>query len=261
VPIGIQYRYVEPYWSRLAGLLSRLESQSGLAQSLSLESPLAEAADKDCYLRILRLGEYLIEKMTAFYARWYHQKFEPEAEGSADANDCPERLQRLLDRSLRVAEQFFDVPSKGTLVDRCRRLEEASWTYIYREDLPDLASLSPLDKGLADWVAQEASLRDLHMRMVESFVAVDGCYVREKPSFERCAETALLMSDMLARLGGDKLPARPKLGDRTVTVTIQPPIAITPRLADYQQNRRAGRAAVAEVTEEIRQALEDTIER
>ncbi|MGB3299210.1 MAG: 1-acyl-sn-glycerol-3-phosphate acyltransferase, partial [Phormidesmis sp.] len=76
VPIGIQYRYVEPNWSRLAELLSRLEGQSGLAQSPADRVSLAETADKDCYLRILRLGEYLIEKMTVFYARWYHQKFE-----------------------------------------------------------------------------------------------------------------------------------------------------------------------------------------
>ena len=61
-------------------------------------------------------------------------------------------LQVLLDQSLRVAlSSFLTCRGKGTLVDRCRRLEEASWTYIYREDLPDLASLSPLDKGLADW--------------------------------------------------------------------------------------------------------------
>lgn len=271
VPIGIQYRYVEPNWPRLAELLSRLEMQSGLAQSLAQSLAdavgsvsLAAAADKDCYLRILRLGEYLVEKMTAFYARWYHQKFEERegeiGSGGVSNDDCPARLQQLLDRSLRVAEAFFDLPGKGTLVDRCRRLEEASWTYIYREDLPDLASLSPLDRGLANWAAQEASLRELHMRMVESFVAVDGYYIREKPSFERCAETALLMSDMLARLGGDKLPSRPRLGDRTVKVTVQPPIAIAPRLADYQQNRRAGRAAVAILTEEIRQSLEETIE-
>jgi len=76
---------------------------------------------------------------------------------------------------------------------RCRRLE-AGWTYIYREDLQDLKALSPLDGGLADWIAEEASLRMLHMRLVESFVAVTGTYVLEKP-FERFAETALLMFD------------------------------------------------------------------
>lgn len=268
VPIGIQYRYEQPNWPKLAAFLSKLEVQSGFAQPADSSLP----PDKDCYVRILRLGEHLIKTMEAFYTRCYHQRFDRgdeaadsqvsiSTEPAADLTpeDCSERLQQLLDRSLQVAEQFFNLPSKGSLVDRCRRLEEASWSYIYREDLS--APLSPLARGLADWAAQEASLRELHMRIVESFVAVDGLYIREKPSFERCAETTLLMSDMLARLAGDKLPARPRLGQRWVQVTVQPPIAVTPHLADYQQSRRAGRTAVTALTEELRQALEETIER
>lgn len=279
VPIGIQYRYVQANWDKLAKLLSKLETQSGLSTV-----QLASTPDKDCYRRILRLGAHLIETMERFYSRCYHQKFEQpdrdkgvesagaiatdsETKSETDSEEaltdeaCSERLAQLLDRSLQIAEQFFNVSSQGTLVDRCRRLEEASWNYIYREDLPDLATLSPLERGLADWAAEEASLRELHMRIVEGFVAVDGRYIREKPSFERCAETTLLISDMLARLGGDKLPGRPRLGQRWIKMTVQPPIAVTPRLADYQQNRRTGRAAVTTLTEEIRQALEETIER
>ena len=264
VPIGIQYHYEQANWSKLAVCLSHLEAQSGL-EPRTASSP---TPDKDCYVRILRLGEHLLKTMEAFYARCYHQHFEPDngtdnpmgtEPAALSPEDCSARLQQLLDRSLQVAEQFFNLPSKGNLVDRCRRLEEASWSYIYREDLP--STLSPLERGLADWAAQEASLRELHMRIVESFVAADGTYIREKPSFERCAETTLLMSDMLARLSGDRLPARPRLGQRWVKVTVQPPIAVTPRLADYQQSRRAGRTAVMALTEELRQSLEDTIER
>lgn len=298
VPIGIQYRYSQPNWPRLARLLSRLEAQSGFVRDAATASADTGKLDKDCYLRILRLGTHLMETMEAFYARCYHQpssgagkrtdavpqsshQSSPNtARAKRSANDvandtiengsaepeeaiaqaCSQRLQQLLEKALQVSEQFFNIRGQGTLVDRCRRLEEASWRYIYREDLPELATLSPLERGLADWAAQEASLRELHMRMVESFVAVDGHYLRAKPSFERCAETTLLMSDMLGRLGGDKLPGRPRLGDRWVQVTIQPPIAVTPRLADYQKNRRTGRAAVAAMTAEIRQALEETIE-
>ena len=277
-PIGIQYRYVNANWPALSKLLSRLEAQSGLP-ALQAKTP---TLDKSCYLRILRLGEHLIEKMEQFYQRCYRLKIgknaeeqesekkeleEQESEGEkaekqeAEGEACSQRLQQLLDSALKVSEQFFGLPSRGTLVDRCRRIEETSWNNIYREDLSDLKELTALDRGLADWAAQEASLRELHMRIVESFVAVDGDYLREKPSFERCAEMSLLMSDMMGRLGGDKLPERPRLGDRWVQVTVQSPIEVTSRLAEYQKNRKAGRAAVAALTEEIRCALEETIER
>ena len=248
VPIGIQYRYERPNWPKLSQLLSRLEEQSGLG---TIEQ--GHPVEKECYLRILRLGEHLIKKMKQFYQRIYHATFEEE-------QSCADQLQQLLDSALSVSEQFFNLPSKGTLVDRCRRIEEASWNNIYREDLPEIEKLSSLDRGLADWAAQEASLRELHMRIVESFVAADDSYIKEKPSFERCAELSLLMSDMMGRLDGDKLPGRPRLGKRWVQVSVQPPIEVTKRLSDYQQNRRAGRAAVAALTEEIRQSLEETIE-
>ncbi|MGB7251161.1 MAG: 1-acyl-sn-glycerol-3-phosphate acyltransferase [Phormidesmis sp.] len=279
IPIGIRYRYVQPDWPKLAALLSQLEAKSGLAHSATLASPFSGDASKDCYLRILQLGEHLMTTMEAFYARCHHQRFAtvakadiPKAEAGDEnpsipdhdetmlsAEACSQRLQKLLDSALQVSEQFFGLPGKGTVVDRCRRLEEASWSYIYREDLADLETLSPLERGLADWAAQEASLRELHMRIAESFVAVDGQYLRENPSFERCAEISLLMCDMLGRLGGDKLPRRPRLGDRQIKMVVQPPIAVTPRLADYQKDRRSGRVVITAVTEEIRQALEETI--
>ena len=278
LPIGIQYHYEQPQWQKLEDLLSQLEAKSGLDAT----AVLAPTADKNAYLRILRLGEHLMTVMEAFYDRFYPRSSKDNLSPKPDTKQrspdsqqqptdkllsnesdvaCSRRLHQLLDRALQVAESFFHLPGKGTLVDRCRRLEEASWQAIYREDLPELSALSQLEKGLADWAAEEASLRSLHMRIVESFVAVDATYLSEKPSFERCAEMTLLMFDMLERVKGTKLPGRPRLGQRWVKVTVQSPIAVSPRLAAYQQNRRAGREAVAALSEDIRQALEHTIER
>ena len=272
VPIGIQYRYEHPYWPQLQDLLTRLEEESGLLG----QTTLAPTADKDCYLRILRLGIYLMTTMEAFYARFYQQAFETQPADIEKFSDpkvtdldpatYSDRLHALLDGALKVAEQFFNLPGKGSVVDRCRRIEEASWQVIYREDLPELSGLSPFEKGLADWAAQEASLRELHMRVVESFVAVDGEYLKEKPSFERCAEMAMLMFDLVSKLSDHPHPGglgtgRPRLGKRWVTMTVQPPISVSDRLVEYQQNRRKGRTAVAQLTEEIRLSLEDTIER
>jgi 1-acyl-sn-glycerol-3-phosphate acyltransferase len=253
VPIGIQYRYVNPDWSRLGRLLTWLEHNSGLPIAADLDG----APEAVAYQRIMRLGEQLLNRLEAFYRRFYHQQQLVSASDRPSA--CAERLSALLAAALAVGEQYFDLPSRGNLAERCRRLEEAGWTYIYRDDLPDRRTLSPLDRGLADWLAQEASLQMLHMRLVETFVAVTDTYLKQKPSFERCAETSLLMFDLLARLRGDKLPRRPRLGGRRATLTIGEPISVTDRWPMYKTSHRAARQAVIALTRELQQALEQTI--
>lgn len=208
------------------------------------------------YPRLVRLGEHLLTLMEQFYRRFYHQPIAPPEKSFGEALDIAERLNRLLDTALSMAEQYFGIKPSGTVVDRCRRLEEAGWTYIYRDDLQRRDDLPPVERGLADWVAQEASLRMLHMRLAESFVAVSGHYVKDKPSAERFAETALLMFDMTARLRGDKLPKRPRLGDRWVQMTVSDPISVSDRWADYKGDRRK---AVIDLTLDIQKALESTI--
>ena len=82
---------------------------------------------------------------------------------------------------------------EGNWNDRCRRVEQAGWNYIFREDFKDIKALSPIEKALGDRVAEEANFRMWHMRLVESFVAVSGNYIREKPTVERFAETTLIL--------------------------------------------------------------------
>ncbi len=251
VPISIRYQYVKPAWSRLAQLLSRLEKNSGLP-AYSQDTRPIEAVT---YTRIIRLGEHLLGKMEAFYRRYTHQAFQPLDNQST----CAERLQTLLEASLQLGEQYFGLNARGTLPERCRRLEEAGWTDIYRDDLCDHSALSPLDRGLADWLAQEASMRMLHMRLVETCVAITDTYLKEKPSFERCAEISLLMFDVLARLRGDKLPRRPRLGNRRATLTIGQSISVTERWSTYKMNQRAAKQAVKELTQDLKTALEQMI--
>ncbi len=278
LPIGIRYRYDHADFSKLSALLGRLEKDSGYEFKSSDKLPL----DRECYLRILRLGVHLLETMEAFYSCHFPQPSAAVGQQSLVQNKetlsacrrtlesaesariaeymISTRLPPLLDNALRVAEQFFSLPGEGTLIERCRLIEEAGWKTVYREDLPPVKTLSPLHKGLADWAAQEAGLRELHMRIVESFATVDCTYLREKPSFERCAEMTLLMSDMLARLCGEKQPRKPGLGKRSVTVSVQPSLSVTRRLCDYQVDRCSARAAIAALTEDIRRSLEATIE-
>ncbi|MEG3895830.1 MULTISPECIES: 1-acyl-sn-glycerol-3-phosphate acyltransferase [unclassified Microcoleus] len=276
VPIGIQYRYVNPPWQPLEKLLTQLEIDCGLPPLDRTESANLETANPDSenpnhkfqYLRLIRLGGHLLAVMEEFYSRFYHKTLQPQTSiltsfslPEKTANDSGNevmiaRLKALLDVALQVAEEYFNLKPKGSLIDRCRRLEQAGWDYIYREDIKDIAALCPLERGLADRLAEEASLRMWHMRLVESFVSVTGRYVEEKLTAERLAETTLLLWDVLARIKGGNPFGRPKLGKQQVQMTVGEPISVGDRWEGYQKGRRL---AVAELTQDLQSALEAMI--
>ncbi|MEN9226006.1 MAG: 1-acyl-sn-glycerol-3-phosphate acyltransferase [Thermostichus sp. DRC_bins_24] len=254
VPVGIQYRYTDPSWEKLERLLQRLERLSGLVvQPLD---PKAEKQRNTLYAqRVCRLGQHLLTQMEAFYVPNHNSHEEEQA-----APDFNTRLDRVCQRALEIAETHFGLPvAQGDWNGRCRRIEEAAWTQIYREELRDPSSLSPLWRGLLDWKAQQATLQMQHMRLVESCVAVREEYLLEKPSFERLAETTLILFDVLARLKGEAYPARPRLGWRGVRFTVGDPISVTERWENYRQGRQGSKQAVAQLTQDLQLALERMI--
>jgi 1-acyl-sn-glycerol-3-phosphate acyltransferase len=265
VPIGIQYSYINPNWEKIHWLLSKLEADCGLYSAVSsegLEKLDALDPSADLYERLFNLGEHVVSLMEKFYSRFYHQPFnhKPIDEEFSDNNQAlGVRIKALLDSSLKAAEQFFGLESQGTIIERCRRLEAASWDDIYRSDLPDVEDLTPIERGLADWIAEEAGLRVLHMRLAESFVAVTGSYVKEKPSFERFAETSLILFDLIARIKGEKSPKRPRLGWRQANLTVGNPISVTNRWENYQISRQAAREEINKLTDELQTSLEKMI--
>jgi hypothetical protein len=260
LPIGLQYSYISPPWSAIADLLDDLSVKSGLAVSPDRQ----EATFAVLYPRLLSLAEHLLSVMERFYNRFYHQKLPDEQIAKGEISDrnqaLAHRLQGVMNIALFIAEQYFDLPSKGNWSDRCRRLEQAGWNYIFREEFKEGKSLSVIERALGDRVAEEASARMWHMRLVESFVAVSGSYIREKPTAERFAETTLLLGDMLNRIKGDSpFHHRPQLGKQRVKITIGEPISVTERYQAYKESRIGARQSVATLTGDLQQALEGLV--
>lgn len=259
IPVGIKYSYVNPPWQKIDWLLSKLEVDSGLAvEKISLIDKNREEILSE---RILNLATYLITEMEEFYRRFYHRDLpEINCEDNLPINDfLISRLHRLMDTALQVSEEYFGVHSQGNFIDRCRRLEEAGWNYIYRDDIADISSLSSFQRGLADWVAQEADLRMQHMRMAESFVAVTANYIQEHPTADRFAETILLMFDMLSRIKDSTLPGRPRLGLKQAMIIVGEPISVTERWQNCHGNKQAIRQSVSDLTKDLQMALEKLI--
>ena len=264
LPLGIQYRFIKPPWQLLVKLLGQLEQESGLHDSsdetLNLKNgvPPTQAQEKLLYQRLYRLSEYLLSLMEKFYRKFYQQPIPPDSAKDLTANaQLAHRLQALLDTGLRVAEQALSVQSKGNLSDRCRRIEQAAWSRIYRDDLTDINALSPAERGLANLIAAEADLRLWHMRLVENFVSVTGYYVAETRSIERFADTILLLWKMLTRLQGKSLTQPPYLGLRRAELTIGQPIAIANYQETYKTNRRQ---AIANLTQDLQTLLEGMVQ-
>ncbi|WP_416672576.1 1-acyl-sn-glycerol-3-phosphate acyltransferase [Egbenema bharatensis] len=279
VPIGIQYQYISTPWTALEKLLSELEQDAGLSPNvpeadlawIQSHTALTDRYHAQIYRRLIQLAEHLLTLMEDFYRKFYRQTFSavqqeqaanPEAVQADAVGALPtnhhiaQRLQSLMNAALRVAETYFDIQSKGDFNERCRRLEQAGWDRIYREDLKQIEALSPVARGLADRIAEEANLRLWHMRLVESFVSVTGQYVIEKPTVERFSETLLLLWDMVARLKGTHSFSRPRLGAQRVQMTIGDPLSVSDRWQSYKENRRQ---AVANLTQDIQQSLEKMI--
>ncbi|MBS0017993.1 MAG: 1-acyl-sn-glycerol-3-phosphate acyltransferase [Arthrospira sp. SH-MAG29] len=246
VPLGVQYFYVEDNWKALESLLTEMETDCGL--STSNHEPVFE----NLYPRLINLGNYLLNLMENLYRQFYHQNI-PQ---SSDQQDLSQRLHSLLDIALKVSESYFGIQPIGDLTSRCRRLEQAGWEYIYRENLKSPEDLSAVDLGLANRLAEEASLRMWHMRLVESFVAVTGEYIKQNPSFDRFADTVIIIWSAIARLKGVNPNKTPNLGKQLVKTRVGEPIAVSPRWASYRSSRRQ---AIADLTQDLQIALEELI--
>ncbi|MEM6253385.1 MAG: 1-acyl-sn-glycerol-3-phosphate acyltransferase [Cyanobacteria bacterium P01_D01_bin.156] len=258
VPLGIQYHYPVPPWDAIAELLSDLESRSGLSDdgetSPIPELPTAEIAN--LYGRLYRLAKHLLTLMEEYYHRIYGLEQLKDSDNADTNTQLATRLHHLLNGALTAAETYFNLRPKGSVIDRCRRLEQAGWERIFQEDLRDQTTLSSVERGLADRIAEEADLRMWHMRLVESFVAVTGRYVLEKPTADRFAETVLLLADMVTRIEGENPLPRPSLGKREVLITVGEPINVSQRWGDYKSSRRK---AVAALTKDLQETLGDLI--
>jgi 1-acyl-sn-glycerol-3-phosphate acyltransferase len=264
LPLGIRYQYRTPPWTAIAELLTQLEQDCGLSTAAvpvpPPTDPQTPSEVQALYPRLVGLGMHLLTLMEGYYADFYQAPPPPQPQAADDEATVNEaiaiRLQTLLDTALTVAESFFQLPAKGSVIDRCRRIEQAGWDWIYRDELRARAHLSPVEQGLADRIAEEASLRMWHMRLVESFVAVTGQYVREKPTVERFAETLLLLRDTLVLIKGENPFPRPRLGAQVAHLTVGTPLSVSDRGAAYRQSRRQ---AVADLTQDLRIALEELI--
>ena len=251
VPIGLQYFSTSDDWGAIDRLLGRLEDLLGpstatVAASSSAVSELpadSDQAPEHRYQRLIALSEQLLTLLEGFY----------QLRDDGPAADFFERLSRLRDHALAVAEDHFQLSPRGSVIERCRRIEQAAWACIYRDDLDEL---SEVERSLADWSAQEADIRMGHMRLAEHFATLSGSYVAEKPSIDRYGEVLMILWRAVAWIRGHEEERPPALGPWRVRMAVAEPIDVLERSGAYRRDRRG---AVERLTTELRERLEAAI--
>jgi len=223
-------------------LLEQLEQRLGMNLAAS-----NTGANADRYSRLIRIAEALLTLLEEFYGQL--QAFAPQAD-----EPLPERITRLRDAVLELAERRLGLTPSGGVEERCRRIEAAAWQRMFRADLPQL---DPLQRRLADWGAQEAELALEHMRLAEQFASISGSYVAEGPSVDRYADVLGILWRALDWIGKRAQPLPPGVLPLKLSIQVGDPIDVSARHAHYRADRRS---AVEQLTGDLALALESAIQ-
>ena len=236
LPIGIRYSWRQQNWTALDQRLSRLEEHLALAN----EPP---ESDRQPRQRLLQIGSVLLDALEQL------ERIPNEPDQS-----FAKRLATFRQHGLQRAERHFGLRASGTVQERCRRIEQAAWDRIYRDNLE---TLTPLGRSLADWEAREADLQLTRMRLVEHVSSVSGHYLEEKLEFDRCGELLLVVEDAIGWLQDRPINTGPSLGPQRVELSVGEPLPVIKKLDQYQRNRRQ---AVSSLTDALQKALQDLME-
>jgi hypothetical protein len=245
LPVNLQYRYVSPSWKRLENLILQLEKNCGLPELEIKKIQIVLSREKLLGAKLIRITECLLSQLENFYNRFYNQSL--LGEGSLD-----DRLQAFLNVALDIAEAYFGLQAQGNIIERRHRIEQAAWERIYRQDIKNIKDLPPTEYGIANHIVEMSNLFLWNMRLAESFSVLFSDYIQNASSFERLADTALLLWNVMTHIQGGNFSKRPSLGKRWVDISIGEEISVSQRWNNYRINRRQ---AVNDLTEDLEDAL------
>jgi 1-acyl-sn-glycerol-3-phosphate acyltransferase len=189
----------------------------GIVKSSGLPPPAALSR----YDKLIQLTEGLLEKMETFYARF----FTIEKPGH-ESPSLRERIEQVCRAALRVAETFMQIRPEPDLLSRVLTVRQRGLDYLFRSDLPQGGRIAPLDRVLADRIADEAYLYLRHNELVDVLEYVQPEYISPEASLNRLIEYALTLNDVINRLMGGDISSRYSPPGKTVQVRIGEPIKV-----------------------------------
>jgi hypothetical protein len=257
LPVCTSYHYDPRDWRALLRILDRIETECGLPLLNGLtppprpSSPPGDEDREKIYIRVARATRRVLDLAEDFYARFYACRFAARTEDQSEAV-LQKRVQDICEAALSVGERFFHLTPKGDFVRRVMALRMAGISWMYREDIPDLAALPAAERALADRIAVESWLSCRHMELVDALEYMRVDYLQPESDFDRFVEFITNLWDVVNRLKGGNVSGRINPLKKTARIIVNEPLQVSPRWSLYKENRRK---AVDSLTHELHESF------
>jgi len=189
LPVACHYQYPVNPEQLFAQIVDRI------IQTAGLQTPQSDSR----YDTLIELTDQLLQKIEAFYARFFTiEKWDGRPASLRD------RIERVCRGALRVPEAFMGVQPEQDLLSRVFTVRQRGWDYLFRCDLPEGGTISPLDRVFMDRIADEVYLHLRHNELVDLLEYIQPDYISPEASPNRLIEYALNLADLVNRaMGGD----------------------------------------------------------
>jgi hypothetical protein len=266
VPVCTSYRYSVRSGKGLLKLLDKIEKECGFPPpegltprgSLRAARLFEDHAEREkVYIRVVRISRHLVRLAEEHYSRFYGIPFPAPREEETN-HGLQERMHAVCEAALTVAERFLRLTPKGDFVQRVFAARQGVLSWMYREDIPDLAGVPPVERALADRVAVETWMCNRHVELVDVLEYLRADYLGPDAGFDRFVETITNLWDVVNRLQGGNVGGRINPFPKTARIVVNEPISVSSYWESYKENRRkAVRALTGKIFESFRAVTEN----
>ncbi len=240
LPLSVHHRFDPRDEKKIVKIIRAMERMCGLDAPDQSSIPLQR--------RLEALDAKALSMTEDFYDRTYGKR--AEAEGRDARWDSLRKIALLEgERALGIAAH-----PQADEIQRVYRLRQECWDRIY--SLDPARKIGALERSFADRRAGEAWFAMRHMEFVDISYYLDSEYLGESfgagPSFDRIAETAINLHDLIARFAGGNISNRSSALRKKAVIVAGNAIDIRGRLDAYKENRKQ---AVDDVTAEMKRVF------
>ncbi|MCE1195092.1 hypothetical protein LWX53_01145 [bacterium] len=261
LPISVHHRWDGASEANLDRLIDRIEKMCGIApgggRSAGGRQGDARTAGGGAgnvvrFQRLNAIADAVLEAAERHYGRFCGLVPPGKSVAARSA-----RLAALREAALASAERALRLVPEGDAIARVYRIRHACWDRIYRADIPDLRTLSDLERSLADRAAGEAWYASRHMELVDLAYYLDFDRLREGDPLSLFIETAQNYYDLISRLEGGNISDRVSLRGRDAAVIVGEPLDAGEILAAAGSGRKE---AAARLSARLEKAYLDCIQ-